>query len=522
MKKILRLGLVAGMTIVLAGTGILLFRAELFGSGNLESWIGRQIVGMVNHVLVPRIDYKTLQYSPPYRVTMTDVSLTAPGDLKLLKLVDMRLELAERPKMGEPVIFKEVHIGDGLINLQQDPKTGKLRGFDPLIEERFSNTFSPSGSSQEFRLSNVLELRRISLKSVNLRYDDGSGQPAMELKGLTTAVTIAPEGADKEGGWYDLDLNFGRGTLFHVTFKGQFNIDTFDVDCEEATLAIEINQETITNLPPQLQQLLTQVQARGDLDAGFRGQVSLSDPLAASLTGRVQLRNFDVTFGDYHLPIRSLDASVKLENRKLMVPQVKASMLNGALTAAVEVDLGQYDAGTLPGRATWEMHDVQLREAVKGYKDERTRLAGRTTSTGVAMFDLMEMPRSLRGDGRIIITEGNLLGVPLMSELAQIMKIGFGRLVPELNDKASVKFELTSAGAQITDSEVTTTLMAARARGIVGYDMNLDLKVNAGPLEKIQSLFGKLGRTIGKVTDNLVSYRVTGPAWDPTVAVGMF
>lgn len=69
----------------------------------------------------------------------------------------------------------------------------------------------------------------------------------------------------------------------------------------------------------------------------------------------------------------------------------------------------------------------------------------------------------------------------------------------------------------LTESEFHTPAIAARAKGKIGFDQQLDLAVNAGPVEKMQSLLGKAGKVgkllgdITKVTDKLVTYRVYWP-----------
>ena len=62
--------------------------------------------------------------------------------------------------------------------------------------------------------------------------------------------------------------------------------------------------------------------------------------------------------------------------------------------------------------------------------------------------------------------------------------------------------------------------MAARGKGTVTLDRKLDLKVNGGPVEKVQALLGKeVGGMIGKVTDKILSYRITGEVGQPKVSV---
>jgi hypothetical protein len=64
-----------------------------------------------------------------------------------------------------------------------------------------------------------------------------------------------------------------------------------------------------------------------------------------------------------------------------------------------------------------------------------------------------------------------------------------------------------------------STVMAARGKGRVGLDKSLDLLLNGGPLEKVQSMLGSVGAMLGKVTDSLTHYRVTGTVGHPVISI---
>ena len=48
------------------------------------------------------------------------------------------------------------------------------------------------------------------------------------------------------------------------------------------------------------------------------------------------------------------------------------------------------------------------------------------------------------------------------------------------------------------------------SHGRIGFDSSNDLRLNAGPLERIQGLLGSIGSAMGKLTDKLVTYQVSG------------
>jgi hypothetical protein len=109
--------------------------------------------------------------------------------------------------------------------------------------------------------------------------------------------------------------------------------------------------------------------------------------------------------------------------------------------------------------------------------------------------------------------------VPGLAQLSEAMRIGLDFADVDLKDRADVEFRLTAQGVEVTRSELVSTFIAARGEGLVRYDGTLDLRVNAGPMEKLKRVLGGLGAQLGRLTDGLMAYRVTGPLNAPRVEV---
>jgi hypothetical protein len=62
-------------------------------------------------------------------------------------------------------------------------------------------------------------------------------------------------------------------------------------------------------------------------------------------------------------------------------------------------------------------------------------------------------------------------------------------------------------------------MAALRGHGDIYFDTRMDMLFNAGPVEKIQSLLGKIGDFLGRITDEISAYTVTGTLAEPKVGV---
>lgn len=59
--------------------------------------------------------------------------------------------------------------------------------------------------------------------------------------------------------------------------------------------------------------------------------------------------------------------------------------------------------------------------------------------------------------------------------------------------------------------------MAAHGTGDIHYGGRIDLKINAGVVEKAESLLGELGDVLAALTDRLLPYVISGTWSEPIV-----
>ena len=56
-------------------------------------------------------------------------------------------------------------------------------------------------------------------------------------------------------------------------------------------------------------------------------------------------------------------------------------------------------------------------------------------------------------------------------------------------------------------------------RGWIGFDGTMELRFNAGPLERLQESTGVIGQIFGAVTDTLLDYIASGTLSDPKIRI---
>lgn len=510
--------------VVVGVVGVLALRTLGPGGGGLggaanrlEEWIGSQLVGIANSYLVPQIGFDGLDYEAPGTVHLDGVTLTAPDGVQLLELGRMTVTLAQIPKIGQPIVIERINLEHPTFRLLREVQadgTAGLKGLSPIVRATPGHDESVD---EAFRLSNVLRLRRIEIHDGAVLYDHGDGSSPMSISGVTTTITAAPR-AD-EPGWYALDIDSAVGPLARLALVGLVSLDTLEVRIDRLAFSGDLSGQGRTILPPPVQALLTEYEARGTLDIEASGSLALNDPLAGTLTATLRLRDAHVAAGDYQVPLETLDAEATLGSRMATLTSLRAQLLGGAATMHGDIELTD---ASMPTHLYWTIEGVELRDLLRAGASENAppKLAGKLEGTGALTTRLTDARGSLAGTGEMHVREGRLLAIPGLTQLADVMHT----MSPDaasgaLEHKADVAFSLGPNGADVTSSEVVTDFLAARGTGAIGFDGSLDLSINAGPMEKLQSLLGGLGDVLGAMTDRLMKYRIGGTIAAPEVTV---
>jgi len=514
----------------LAVGGFLFYRSQ--NAATVDTWIGKQLVGIVSSYIVPTIEFDSVKYNAPYGVALRNVTLTAPDGTRVVKVAALDVELAEIPSIGKPIVIKSVLLTGGDVNLVASADGG-FKGLVPFSKVSAVDATKASASGKEaiakveekidpnFRLSNTIRLENVSFKDVSLVYDASDGNPPMKIEGLSLDLAVSPTANDP--GWYAIDTAFGRAPQAQFVVKGRLNIDTLTADLAQTTMTAELGPDTLGSLPGQLQTLLRQHDARGKMVANISGVIPVKDINAADIKANVSITALNVASGEFRLPIDNLAINATLKSGTLDFDQT-ANLIKGAVISRGTLQLASTDK---PLQATWTARNLDLRELLRVQNSgEPPKLAGILNSQGSATTSLNDPKGKLAGSGDLEIKDGRLILLPGLNDL--IEKVGIGTSLlgsTDLNHGLTATYDLAPVGIVVKQSELTTPVIAARAKGRIGFDQQLDLAVNAGPLEKMQNLLskaGKVGQLLGdltKVTDKLVTYRVTGPANKPEVSV---
>jgi hypothetical protein len=172
-------------------------------------------------------------------------------------------------------------------------------------------------------------------------------------------------------------------------------------------------------------------------------------------------------------------------------------------------------AGARPFTLSVKANDILIQDMLRPVAGKTPRFAGKIGLQLDAAGERQDGDATMKGTGTLTITDGLLINVPAVGALADYIELD--RQKKAGRDRGEIAFTLANDRVTIGKSLIQSKLVAARGKGDIHYDGRLDMKVNAGVVEKAEDLLGELGDVIGALTDGLLPYVISGTWSKPKV-----
>jgi len=528
MKPLAKILIVVVFLVVAAGATVFFIAGPQGLLGGLNragsaagDWAGRQVLRIAETYIEPKIDYARLEFRAPGTVRLTDVTFTARDGTEVVRAGAFIVTLAEIPRSGQPIVIEAIALENWSVHLLTElDSAGEFQGFKGLLPFVKEGAVADQDSvDEEVKLSNVFRIRSFKLTNGTLVYDAGDGSTPMRLDDINLDTNVSEDPSSP--GAYGIALKFERAPVLDMDIEGTLDIDAFTLDLSKFTLDADIADErALTSLPPQIQSLLRSFDAKGRVQAGIDGMARLTDPLNSSLTGSVTLNQFNVAQGEFRFPIDRMELPFTLSSGTLSTPLAVASLLEGQVEFT-DLNL-RLTEPNMPMGVTWNASNLQLQDLLRQQPrgNEMPNLAGIFKSTGNVTMNLEDPMSTLGGGGSLNISQGRVLAIPVITDLFAMMDV-LGQVSGQssLQDTAEAEFNFKGDTIELTRFVFENPVAAVRGSGTIKTDTTLNLEVNAGPLEKVTGRLGDIGGIIGRVTDQLVKYRVRGTTEEPQISV---
>jgi len=509
----------------------------------LERWIGDRLQAIAQANLNPDFSFDSLDYEYPATVELRNVVM-ADGDVEIINVPAVAIEFTEVPKVGKPIIIEKIAVVQPTMRLVTDAE-GNLRGWSNLVRTApdAEQTEPAIDEGRSTRPSDVFAIRLIEVSSASVSYEP-TDEPAMKLDELTFDLTTDPD-VDAPG-WYDLNVEFNRDHLMVLNIDGRFSIDEAIMELASLSLDMDVQPQRYEMMPPSLQKILKRYAVTGTLELNADGTVHATEPMASQINLVASLVDGYLSVDDYTIPVKAMDIDASLSESVLDLTWLVADAMGGTSTitgravfddarnATVEAELKQLrlERFLRPAEAEFAPQSVQdapvgvigdeaqtpLQEAAERADapeaKNKPQYVGNIDLTLQAAMNLDQPQETLDGTGAIEVTQARLVNIPLFGGLVRTVA---GAINPSggADDKLNANLEFRPTQVLVRDMKLISQTVAARGEGEINYDGAINFRFNAGPMEKMQESLGALGELLGKITDSLVKYQVTGTFAEP-------
>ncbi len=332
-KRLIRIATLAGGGLVVLAI-VLAIILHHMGAGTIQDWIGAQLQDIANSYLNPKLTFTDLAYEYPLTVSLKNLHLTAddpanPGHtIDIIAAQHATVSLAEIPAIGKPIIIQKIILDQPLISaVAITPGSKDFVGFSNLVRNGSSSTPDQTTSAPPKKLSDIFQMRLVQITDGKIVYNPRiSGTVPMMLDQINTSLNIEPADA----GWYKLDTDIARKPVFELKLAGLLNLDSFSVRDVDINLLADLGQDKLDYLPPELQAMLKQYDARGKLNVEITGAMPILDPMKGQMTASVNLDRANIEMGGLRIPVDNLGLNARFDDGNALLSSLKIIALGGS------------------------------------------------------------------------------------------------------------------------------------------------------------------------------------------------
>lgn len=327
--------------------------AGLGGPTAVEDWVRQYLVTVLQRHLNPQVHLGEFDYQYPRTVSITDFRLRQ-DNIDILSVNQIRLELAEIPRTGEPIHIERIDLAGPAFRLEKT-QNGELAGWSDLLRpdaEQGEENIEPG-----YRVSDFMRLKLASIRNGAFTYRANADQAETVLSGIH--AELETPAADEGAGWYQLIGKLTRDELFGMSLNGRINVDTGDIVVNGLDIQGSLDETRYSIFPESVQALLRQYQLRGSLALDASGVWSPRDADKREVHAKGRLGNTHFVYDGAVMSSTSIDIQADLAGNTIQAV-ASGDALNGNATLRFE-DLLE-DAR--PGELTVNVLQIDLSQLV--------------------------------------------------------------------------------------------------------------------------------------------------------------
>ena len=271
---------------------------------------------------------------------------------------------------------------------------------------------------------------------------------------------------------------------------------------------MDVERGRAEGLPPDIQAIIEEHEIHGDIELKSHGTIPIVDMGETRLDIDLQIEHGAARLGTYLIPVEKLNATMEIVEKTVDLETMEIMFHeSGQMTMSGHLGL----QSPRPFDVHFDMEGVYLSSVLERLDVDAPGYNGYLGAQGHINSQADAVLEHLEGNSHVTLVEGDILNVPIVDGLREAV-LGV-ETVESGNDHGSMLVVFQPDRLELDDVSLEGDDLGVRGHGEIYYDGSLNLRFNAGPLEKVQMQTGALGDILGLITARLVTYQVTG-TWD--------
>ncbi|HDM37479.1 MAG TPA: AsmA family protein [Candidatus Omnitrophica bacterium] len=260
---------------------------------------------------------------------------------------------------------------------------------------------------------------------------------------------------------------------------------------------------------PQSSSVISKLEPKGTIPVSlhFKGQPRKWKEAIAGLKSQVkQIYLKGLKLDNFYL-------NISMQDKKIFINNLSAKPYGGSLNLSGYIDLAKESPSYMIEAL---VKDVDLKRLTKDTKLKDKNISGLTYLKMKIMNPLKDIS-GLYGNGTLLITEGSLFELPLLSGLATI--IGLSQFEKVVFKEAYADFVIKNRTISTENSTLISDILSLKSKGSIDFNGNLNFITDIELSKRTYESLGKSGQIAAIFFDVLGKYliriKTTGKLTEP-------
>lgn len=483
-------------TLLFVSVSLVVLACFIHFNNSVETWVAKQAIKYYSDGQ-QRIKINSLDYIYPNKIEIKQLDLSNKGMVKHFSAATALLEISSLNTRN--IKFKNISIASPNITLSETPKKK---------EDTTKHNKKTSSTDVAFLIS----IKKLGISNGTLKYIATDKENSLSIANINGTLTNE-SAASISNAVYRSKLSAKNKEGVNIDAEGTVNLKENIVQINNSHIHFDFSNKHIFDALPKYIKTFHEVfRPKEALSLKLTGDININNFASSSLASQIDSSAILVKAGKLDVHFEKCSGEIKLQKFIIQSNELTCHLGEGkAKVHQASVDLNEKERTY---RLFWDIKGLNFKNLFPNEDKLRGTLSSNGNTSGA-----LDTGTIHNGEGEIQIEDGYFSYLPVLTQLSSLLNLKgiiSGEFTPD--DELEAEFILNPKDINFKRLDIENNVMATRIKGRIFYDGNLDMRANAGPIEKIGSILGPVGKLANAVTDQIVAYKLNGNIDSPKIS----